>query len=138
MILSYKQNKITIWYHSKGRKWREAKQLLDEGEGREWKSWLKTKYLRKKTNYDHGIWPHYFMANRRGKCGSSDRFPLLELQNHCGWWLQPWHLKMIDWQESHEKPGQCVEKQTLFCRQRSIYLRLHSSQWSHTVIKTGP
>ena len=24
-------------------------------------------------------WPHYFMANRRGKGGSSDRFPLLGL-----------------------------------------------------------
>ena len=29
--------------------------------------------------------PHYCMANRRGKGGSSDRFPLLGLQNHCGW-----------------------------------------------------
>ena len=28
-------------------------------------------------------WPHYYMANRRGKGGSSDRFPLLGLQNHC-------------------------------------------------------
>ena len=28
---------------------------------------------------------HYCMANRRGKGGSSDRFPLLGLQNHCGW-----------------------------------------------------
>ena len=28
-------------------------------------------------------------VNRRGKCGSTDRFPLLELQNHCGWLLQP-------------------------------------------------
>ena len=27
------------------------------------------------------------MANRRGKGGSSDRFPLLGLSNHCGWWL---------------------------------------------------
>ena len=25
------------------------------------------------------IWPHYFMANRRGKGGSSDRFPLIGL-----------------------------------------------------------
>ena len=25
-----------------------------------------------------------FMANRREKGGSSDRFPLLDLQNHCG------------------------------------------------------
>ena len=27
---------------------------------------------------------HYFMVNRRGKGGSSDRFPRLGLQNHCG------------------------------------------------------
>ena len=25
------------------------------------------------------FWPHYFMANRRGKGGSSDRFPLIGL-----------------------------------------------------------
>ena len=28
---------------------------------------------------DHGIQPHYFIANRGGKDGSSDRFPLLGL-----------------------------------------------------------
>ena len=27
----------------------------------------------------YGIWLRYFLANRRGKCGSSDKFPLLEL-----------------------------------------------------------
>ena len=36
-----------------------------------------------------GNWLHYYMANRRGKSGSSDRFPLLGLQNHCGQLLQP-------------------------------------------------
>ena len=34
-------------------------------------------------------WPHYFMSNRRGNDGSSDRFPLLGLQNHCRKFLQP-------------------------------------------------
>ena len=29
-------------------------------------------------NLDQGILSNHFMANRRGKCGSSDRFPLLE------------------------------------------------------------
>ena len=29
----------------------------------------------------------YFMANRKGKSGSSGRFSLIELQNYCGWWL---------------------------------------------------
>ena len=33
----------------------------------------------KKKNKDHGIQPHYFMANRRGKGGNSGRFPLLRL-----------------------------------------------------------
>ena len=36
---------------------------------------LKTKYLKKKKKTDHGIQPHFFMANRRGKGRSSDRFP---------------------------------------------------------------
>ena len=30
--------------HSNGRKWRGTKEPLDEGEGAEWRSWLKTKY----------------------------------------------------------------------------------------------
>ena len=54
------------------------------------------------------------MANRRGKGGSSDRFPLWGLQNHCRWWLQPWNQKRIaSWQESDEKPRQYVEKQNI-------------------------
>ena len=35
-------------------------------------------------NQDHGIWSHYFMANRWAKSGNSDRFYFLGLQNHCG------------------------------------------------------
>ena len=37
-----------------------------------------------KKNKDHGIWFHHFMANRRGKSGSSDRFYFWGLQSHCG------------------------------------------------------
>ena len=33
----------------------------------------------KKTNKDHATWPHYFMADRGGKGGSSDKFPLRTL-----------------------------------------------------------
>ena len=44
-----------------GRKWRGTKKPLDEGERREWKSWLKTQ---DSNNKDHGIRSHYFMANR--------------------------------------------------------------------------
>ena len=66
------------------------------------------------------------MANKRGKDGSSDRFPLLGLQNHCGQWLQSWDQNMIaSWQEHNDKKAEA-----LLCWQRSIQSRLWSSQWS--------
>ena len=34
-------------------------------------------------NKDHGIRSHYFMANRWGKSGNSDRFYFFGLQNYC-------------------------------------------------------
>ena len=46
------------------------------------------------------------MANRWGKNGNSDRLYFLGLQNHCGWWLQPWN-----WKKSQCKPRQCIKKQ---------------------------
>ena len=62
------------------------------------------------------------MANGRGRDGSSDRFSLLGLQNHCGWWLQPWNQKMIaSWQESDDKPRLCVEKRRHYFADKSSY-----------------
>ena len=49
--------------------------------------------IKKKNNWDHDVWAHHFMANRRGKSGNSDRFYFLGFQNHCRCWLQPWNLK---------------------------------------------
>ena len=40
-----------------GRKWRRIKELLDESERGEWKSWLKAQHS---GNKDHGIRSHYF------------------------------------------------------------------------------
>ena len=34
---------------------------------------------------DHGIQSHYFMANRWGNNGNSDRLYIWGLQNHCRW-----------------------------------------------------
>ena len=42
------------------RKQRGAEEPLEEGERREWKSWLKTQHSE---NEDHGIWFHHFMAD---------------------------------------------------------------------------
>ena len=55
---------------------------------KEVKCWLKTQHLK---NKDHGIWSHYFMANRWGKNGSRDRLYFLGYQSHCVQWLQPWN-----------------------------------------------
>ena len=35
------------------------------------------------------------MANRREESRSSDRLYFLGLQNHCGWWLQPWNKRHL-------------------------------------------
>ena len=61
-----------------GRKPRETKDALDEGERGEWKSWHNTQHSKMK------IWSHHFMVNRWGKNGNNDRLYFLGLQNHCG------------------------------------------------------
>ena len=72
------------------------------------------------------------MANRRGKGGSSDRFPLLGLQNHCGQWLQPWNQKMIAfWQESDDKPRQCIKKQRHYFANKGLYGQSYGFSSSH-------
>ena len=70
----------------------ETKEPLDESERGKWKSCLKTQHSKLKII---GIWSHHFMANRWGNNGNNDRFYFLGLQNHCGWWLQPWNQKMF-------------------------------------------
>ena len=69
-----------------GRKQRGNKEPFDESERGEWKSWLKAQHSK---NEDHEIQSHHFMASRRGRSRSSDRFYFLELQNHCGGWPHP-------------------------------------------------
>ena len=72
------------------------------------------------------------MANRRRKGGSSDRFPLLGLQNHWGWWLQPWNLKTIaSCQESCDKPRQCVKKQRHHFTNKGPYCQGYGLSSSH-------
>ena len=48
------------------------------------------------------------MANRKGRSISSGRFYFLELQYHCGWWLQPWNF-FPPWKESYNKPRQHIK-----------------------------
>ena len=72
------------------------------------------------------------MASRRGKGGSSDRFPLLGLQNHCRQWLQPWNQKVIAYlQESYDKPRLCVEKQRHYSADKGSYSQGYCLPSSH-------
>ena len=58
----YQQPQICRWYHSNGRKQRETKEPLDEGERREWKSGLKTRHSKTKIMAFGPItsWQKYF------------------------------------------------------------------------------
>ena len=58
----------------------ELKSLLMKVKEESEKAGLK---LNIQKNEDFGIRAHHFMANRKGKSGSSDRFCFLGLQNHC-------------------------------------------------------
>ena len=62
---------------SNGRKQRETKEPLNEGERGEWKSGLRTQHSK---NEAHSIQSHHSMANRWGKSGNSDRLYILGLQ----------------------------------------------------------
>ena len=76
-----------------------TKELPDESERGQWKSWLKPQHSK---NENHGIWSHHFMANRCGNNGNSDRLYSLGLQSHCRRWLQSWNYKR------HLLPGRKV------------------------------
>ena len=72
-IISDMQMTPPLWQRAKN----STKEPLDESEGGERKSWLKTQHSK---NEDHGIQSHHFMANR---WGNNERLYFLGLQNHC-------------------------------------------------------
>ena len=72
----------SVGLHRVGLKWlsiSSSKEPLYEDQSGELKNWLKTQHSK---NEAHGIWFHHFMANRRVKSGSCDRFSILGLQNY--------------------------------------------------------
>ena len=52
---------------------KKTKELLDESERVEWKSWLKAQHSE---NEDHVIWSHHFITNRWGNNGKVSDFIL--------------------------------------------------------------
>ena len=49
-----------------------------------------------------------------GKSGNTGRFYFLGLQNHCGWWPQPWNWKTLaPSKKSYDKSRQCTKKKDI-------------------------
>ena len=70
-------------------------------------------------------WNH-FMANRRGKSGSSDRFYFLGLQNHLGDCSHE-----FPWKESYDEPRQCLKKQRHCFVDKDPYSQSYGFSSSH-------
>ena len=124
----YQQPQICRWYHSNGRKWRGEKKPLDEGERGKWKSWLKTQHSKKEV---HGIQSHHFMANRRGKSGSNDKFYFIGLENYSRQWLQPWIKTLATWKKIYDKSRQCIKKQRHKFANKGPCIQCYGSSSSH-------
>ena len=80
-------NNLRYQHHPNGRKWKRKNRAS-------WWRWKTLKVglkLNIQKNEDHGTHSHYFLANRRGNNGNSKRLDFPGLQNHLGWWLQPWN-----------------------------------------------
>ena len=61
-----------------------------------------------------------------------DRFYFLGLQNHYGWWLQPWNEKTLaPWKESYDKPRQGIKKQRYHFADEGPYSQSYSFSSSH-------
>ena len=67
-----------------------------------------------------------------GENGSSDRAYFLQLQNHCGQWLQPWNEKTLaPWKKSYDKPRQHIKKQTHYITDKIPFSQSYGFSSSH-------
>ena len=98
--------------------------LMAESEEELKSLWMKVKEESEKTCLKLNIQKTKIMAfgpitswkiDGKNRWGNSGRFYFLGLQNHCGWWLQPWNWKMLaPWKKSYEKPRQDIKKQSQY------------------------
>ena len=83
-------------------------------------------------NKAHDIQSHHFMANRWGNNGNSERLYFLGLQNHWGWWLQPWNLKTLaPWKKSNDKSRRHIKKQRHFFADKGSSSQSYGFSSSH-------
>ena len=72
------------------------------------------------------------MENRWGNNGNSEILYFLHLQNHCGWWLQPWYEKRIVlWKKSYNKPREHITKQRHYFASKALSSQSYGFSSSH-------
>ena len=61
-----------------------------------------------------------------------NRLYFLGLQNHCGWWLQPWNKKTLaPWKKSYDKLRQRIKKETHHFIDKGQYSQSYGFSSSH-------
>ena len=71
------------------------------------------------------------MANRWRHNGNSERLYFERLQNHCGWWLQPWNLTLAPWKKSYNEPRQHIKKERHYFAKRGPSSQRYNFSSSH-------
>jgi len=60
---------------------------------------------------------------------------LLQLPNHCGWWLQPWNYKtLVPWKKSNHRLRLHIKKQRHYFVYKGLYHQSYSFSSSHVWI----
>ena len=78
------------------------------------------------------------MASRRRQSRSSDKFSFLGLQNHWGWWLQPWNWKTLaSWKESYDKLRQHIKKYRHYFANKSAYSQSYGFDYMVPIVVYG-
>ena len=118
----YQQSQICRWHYSIGGKPRGIKELFDEGEKVEWKTWLKTQHSKRRllpgrkamTNLVFIKKQRHCFANK-GLCSQSYHFFsshvwMWELDHGEGWAPKNWSFKLWCWKRLFRVP--CTAKRS--------------------------
>ena len=80
---------------------------------------------------DHGIWSHHFMANIRGKSGSSDRLysraPKITADGDCCYEIKT----LVTWKESYDKCRERIKKPRHHFADKGMYSQSYGFSSSH-------
>ena len=126
----YQQPQICRWYTLMAEREKELKRLLMRVKEEERKTGLKLNMQKIKLMAST---PIISWQKDGGKVETVKYFfYFLGLQNHCGWWLKLWNLKMLSpWKKSYDKLRQCIKKQRHHFANKNLYHQSYGSSSGH-------